>query len=217
MWCGCNFPPDCTLVMTNIPDIYISSELRVWVVWKYAMRERLHIRFKLLMWKVCKRFNHFCVILSQVEIRYTDAMGGQQVSFHRISSITSTHHPPRDAVWVETGQLPSLLRIYFVMTPPFTPFSLQADRLKSETLLFDPDLTFSCSPFNSQIRKYHATAKQIVEFCTSTRSKVGDLSFIFWFLSSFTCNPCLSVIQTSVQCDSHVLFCVENLAPPIQH
>lgn len=59
------------------------------------MGERLHRRCELLMWKFCKRFNNFCVILSQVEIRYADAMGETTgiVPSHSLPHTPSTVYP----------------------------------------------------------------------------------------------------------------------------
>lgn len=75
------------------------------MVGKCAMVERLQSRLKSLMLKSCKKFNRLYSSLSKVKTEFTDAMGGQQVSFHGISFLTPTRHLSSDAVEVDTGQL----------------------------------------------------------------------------------------------------------------
>lgn len=95
------------------------------------------------MWKFCKRFNHFYVILSQVEIRYTHAIWG---TTGIISPRFLPHVPSSSAQGRESRQLcfastlSQLLHFYSILITRKKQTNRETDLHPIQSL------TISCSP-----------------------------------------------------------------------
>lgn len=160
--------------------------------------------------KLCKSFNHFYVILSQMEIRYSDAVGGWGgwgatgiISLHFLS------HTPFPSILrcsigrynkADISALHLLCHNSLFCSSDFIT-GKKARRLRGEALPFDP-ITDSRSYFCSQNRKTLCSHR--LDSPQNVASEMLDLSVALWFLSSCACNSRLSVMQTSVKPDSRI-------------